>query len=102
MLVKNRLLVFLAYLLGIPALYIVLAASRKSKFVSYHGSQAMLLWCGYFVLFFGLRFLVNHIWQSRYLPGLEWLEISLVLLLAFYAFFCGLRAFMGRAFQIPL
>ncbi|MBU0502429.1 MAG: hypothetical protein KJ811_04175 [Candidatus Margulisbacteria bacterium] len=93
---------FFAYLLGIPALYIVLVLNKKSKYLDFHGSQALLLWCGYFICFFGLRFLINWIWLSSYLPQLEILEWLLFFGLAVHAVFCAVRGFSGKQFRIPL
>jgi len=93
---KTKILAASAYLFGIPALYIVLALGKKDRELAEHGSRAMFLWCGYFLIFFGLRFLINFIWRFRYLPALEWLEIAVVLFLAGHAIFSAVKIFINK------
>jgi hypothetical protein len=95
-----RFFVASAYLLFVPAVYIVLSR-QKLPLVHKHGVQALYLWIGYFIIFFGVRFLVNALWKFYYFPLLEYLEIGIVFILAGYCFFSALRAFLGQEFAIP-
>jgi hypothetical protein len=99
--IKERILSFSAYTFGLPALYIVLTEDRDKNFSGYHGAQAFKLWCFYFGIFFAYRFLVDLVWKIRYLPGLERLEIFMVLGMGTYALFCGYLSLSGKSFKIP-
>ena len=106
--IKDNFLVATAYLLGIPALYIALTDYRKKDYVGFHGSQALVLWCWFFVILFGIRFLVDIIWSFTYFPMLIWLENLAIVGMAGYALFCAYRSFTGlpagrhgQIFKIP-
>ena len=98
---KEKGLSALAYVFGIPSLYIVLTAERKKEYVGFHGGQALILWVWYFVIFFSLRFLINLIWSLFYFAPLVWLETVAVSLMAVYALYCGYRAAKGQNFSLP-
>lgn len=91
--IRDKTLVFLAYILWIPSLYIVLTEKRKEEFVGYHGGEALVLWLKIFLAFFAVRFLVNFIWGFYYLPGLELLEVVAAMGLWGYAVYCGWRCY---------
>ncbi|MBI5400253.1 hypothetical protein HZB07_06600 [Candidatus Saganbacteria bacterium] len=99
--IKNNFLVAAAYLFGIPALYIALTDWRKKDYVGFHGGQALVLWCWFFVIFFAVRLLVDLVWGFSYIPILIWLERLTVLALGGYAVYCAYRAFYGQIFKIP-
>ncbi|MBN2058334.1 MAG: hypothetical protein JW782_06025 [Candidatus Saganbacteria bacterium] len=91
--IKDSILVASAYLFGIPALYIVLTDLRKKEYIGFHGGQALLLWCCFFIIFFGQRALAD--------PGQEWIEQTVLIVLGAYAVFCAYRSFIGVVFRIP-
>ncbi|MBU0672150.1 MAG: hypothetical protein KJ732_03880, partial [Candidatus Margulisbacteria bacterium] len=82
-------------------LFIVLTDYRKKDYVGFHGGQALVLWCLFFLIFFGQRSLVDWLWTKNYYPGLQWLEIITVLGLGGYALACAYRSFLGAIFKIP-
>ncbi len=91
----------LAYLFGVPALYITLTGLRKKDFIGYHGAQALYLWVSYFALIFVFRFLLDLIWHFWYFSPLGWLEWPVLAYMAGYAIYCALRALAGPYFTIP-
>ncbi|MDD5594264.1 MAG: hypothetical protein PHG97_05955 [Candidatus Margulisbacteria bacterium] len=98
---RDKTLAALAYVLWIPSLYIVLTEKRRDEFVGFHGSQALVLWTGIFIVFFAVRFLVNLIWSFFYVPYLDVLEILTGTVLYGYALYCGYRCYQGLSFRIP-
>ncbi|MDD5382706.1 MAG: hypothetical protein PHH60_03515 [Candidatus Margulisbacteria bacterium] len=93
---KDRILSALAYLFGIPALYIILTANRKREYVSQHGVRAFIIWVLFFVLFFSLRSFINLIWGWYYWPPLSFLEVVLGVAMLFYILYRAGRAMAGR------
>ena len=96
--INDRLLASSAYLFGIPALYIVLTDNHKKGFVGAHGARAFLLWVLFFAVFFGVRALIDRVWETNFVPELELLEPVAVAVMAAYALFCGYRSLRGRYF----
>jgi len=100
--VKNsNLLSAAAYILWVPALYIVLTEKRKEEFAGWHGGQALVLWTLVFAGFFGLRFLVNLLWRAVYNPYIDLLELLFGTAAYAYIVYCGLRSYQGLKFKIP-
>ena len=99
--INDKLKVAFAYLFGIPALYLVLMDDKKSGYVSQHGRQALVLWVLFFLIFFGVRSLIDFIWGIIFIPFLNGLEILAVVGMAGYAVFCAYSAFRGDDFRIP-
>ena len=94
--INDRLLVTSAYLFGIPALYIVLTDNRKKAYVGYHATRAFLLWVLFFIIFFSLRFVIDLVWSTNFIPQLERLEKISVVLMGAFAVFCGYRGFVSK------
>jgi uncharacterized membrane protein len=94
--INDRLLVSSAYLFGIPALYIVLTDNRKKAYVRYHAARAFSLWVLFFMIFFSIRFVIDLVWSTNFIPQLENLETISVVLMGAFAVFCGYRGFMGK------
>ena len=93
--INERLLVASAYLFGIPALYIVLTENKRNEYIGYHGPRAFLLWISFFVIFFSLRFIIDFVWSTNFIPQLQILEIISVVLMGIFAVFCAYRGFIG-------
>ncbi len=98
---RDKTLAAAAYILWVPSLYIVLTEKRRDPFVGPHGSQALLLWTFFFVIFFLLRYLVNLIWSYSYIPYLDLVEVAGAAAMGIYAIYCGWRCYRGQAFRIP-
>ncbi len=98
---KGKTLAALAYVLWIPSLYIVLTKQRKDEFAGFHGGQALVLWTLIFLGFFGLRFLVNLVWEYYYVPYLDLIEVLFASAAWGYALSCGYRCAQGEMFSIP-
>ena len=98
---KDRLMSASAYLFGIPALYIILTEHKRKKFLGYHGPQAFYLWLAYFVIFFGVRYLIDRVWANNYIAGLNVIENLVLFLLGGYTLYCAYRAVTGQIFRIP-
>jgi uncharacterized membrane protein len=99
--IKDNILASAAYILGVPALYIVMTEKRRERQIGFHGAQAFLLWLAMLVIFFLSRLVINLIWSIKYIPQLQVLEWILVLAMGSYALFCGWRSFLGQDFRIP-
>lgn len=82
-----------AYLFGVPALYIILTEHRKKKFLGEHGARAFLLWLTFIFVFFALRFVIDSIWVTNFVPQLERVEPAALLLMATYLLYRGVRCF---------
>jgi hypothetical protein len=98
---KAKRLAAITYLLGIPAIYILLTGLRKKEYIGPHAEQALYLWCLYFLGIFTFRFLLDlvwHVWSFPYLAWLEWLVIGGMV---FYDVRCAYRALLGIPFRIP-
>ncbi|MFA6431346.1 MAG: hypothetical protein WCV91_03055 [Candidatus Margulisiibacteriota bacterium] len=98
---RDKKLSALAYLLGIPSLYIILTDRRKKAFVGFHGEQAFKLWWAFILSFFALRALINLIWYFNYLPGMEYVEALLSVYFVLYAAYCAYRSYRGLTFSLP-
>ena len=94
--INDRLLVSAAYLFGIPALYIVLTDDRKKSYVRDHAARAFLLWVLFFIIFFSIRFVIDLVWSTNFIPELESLERISVMLMGAVAVYCGYRGFVGK------
>ena len=97
---NKKLLPALAYILFVPALYIVLTDRRKDPFDGYHAGQALILWVGIALLFLGLRFMIRLLWYFIYIPYLDWLEYAAFIVMWGYAVKCGLRVLHGEVFKL--
>jgi hypothetical protein len=98
---KAKRLAALTYLLGIPALYILLTDLRKKDYVGPHAEQALYLWFLFFSGIFVFRFLLDLVWHFWYFPYLAWLEWLVIGGMAVYAVRCAYRALLGIPFRIP-
>jgi len=98
----DRILAGFAYAVGFPSLYIILSEKRKDPFVGYHGAQALFLWIGIFVVWIGLRVILNFLDSlGLYLAILDSLSSLLIFALWIYALYCGFRAYNGDYFDVP-
>lgn len=57
--IRDRGLVFSAYLFGFPALYIVLTEKKNNGFVRRNGEKALFAWVLLFLTFFSFRYLIE-------------------------------------------
>jgi uncharacterized membrane protein len=101
MMMKDRVLAALAYVLWVPSLYLLLSEKRQEEYLGYHGGQAFVLWLIIFLAFFATRFLVNLVWSYYYFPYLDLLEVFVALGLWGYAVYCGVRCLRAIDFRIP-
>jgi uncharacterized membrane protein len=98
---NDRTLAAASYLLGVPALWVVLTERKEKGFIYLHGEQAFYLWLRFFIAFFALRLLITLLWRIVYVPYLDLFETLLVVLMAGYAAYCGYRSFLGKMFDFP-
>ena len=89
---KRSLLILAGYLLGLPALFVVVLRKRVNDPLRYHADRAFLMWVCFFLIFFGLRTLINLLWLIYYVPQLEYIEILTILCLGGYAIWQGVQA----------
>ena len=98
----DRLTAAAAYLLFIPALYIILTEKRKNEYLALHASQALFYWTFSFVILVAIRIAVDYIMVRVYIRPFEVILPAVMLAIWIYSLYCSFLAVLGRQINIPL
>ena len=91
-----------AYLLFIPALYIILTGRRENEYLTLHASQALFYWMFSFFLLAAIRIGVDYVMIRAYISPFELILPLTMWTIWLYSLYCSLLAVMGRRINIPL
>lgn len=98
----ERLLAAAAYLLFIPALYVILTERRKNEYLALHASQALFYWTFSFILLVAIRIAVDYVMVRTYIRPLESILPVAMWTVWLYSLYCFFLAILGRQINIPL